>query len=379
MTPPAWRAAAEGLRAILVPPEMAQLSAEGRARLLRMTFRSVRYSISTIPGLSVPLVLFAMYRGGTAWPLLWTAFYLGLTALVWWLWRRFVQDEARLTPADLLAKWRPPLDRLALLHGLGVGSAVLLTLALPSYEFAVLLHMVLVGITAACVTHQTALLGVFLRYLLASWGLILLHVTRSFPEPWPYRLVLGLLFVLGLYRHTVAAHRFVFEQLRLEEHSQELSRHLGAAKEAAEVALQDRNRFLSTASHDLRQPLHAMGMLVAALQARIFAPGYRAARAATTTWAMASAWPWSRKRRRCWAWATACARGWAAARASGCACGPPRRRPHAPWPGRRRQARRVMGSPRPLAGVGWWSKTSRRCWRPGARCCKAGALRRAAS
>ena len=251
MTPPAWRAAAEGLRAILVPPEMAQLSAEGRARLLRMTLRSVGYSISTIPGLSVPLVLFAMYRGGTAWPLLWTAFYLGLTALVWWLWRRFVQDEARLTPADLLAKWRPPLDRPALLHGLGVGSAVLLTLALPF----------------------------FLRFLLASWGLILLHVTRSFPEPWPYWLVLGLLFVLGLYRHAVAAHRFVFEQLRLEEHSQELSRHLGAAKEAAEAALHDRNRFLSTASHDLRQPVHAMGMLVAALQARIFAPGYRTARA----------------------------------------------------------------------------------------------------
>lgn len=32
MTPPAWRTAADGLRAILVPPEMAQLSAEGRAR-----------------------------------------------------------------------------------------------------------------------------------------------------------------------------------------------------------------------------------------------------------------------------------------------------------------------------------------------------------
>ena len=45
---------------------MAQLSAEGRARLLRMTFRSVRYSISTIPGLSVPLVLFALYlQAGT--------------------------------------------------------------------------------------------------------------------------------------------------------------------------------------------------------------------------------------------------------------------------------------------------------------------------
>lgn len=66
MTPPAWRAAAEGLRAILAPPVMAQLSAEGRARLLRMTFRSVRYSISTIPGLSVPLVLFALYlQAGT--------------------------------------------------------------------------------------------------------------------------------------------------------------------------------------------------------------------------------------------------------------------------------------------------------------------------
>ncbi|MET0507574.1 MAG: histidine kinase dimerization/phospho-acceptor domain-containing protein [Burkholderiaceae bacterium] len=43
--------------------------------------------------------------------------------------------------------------------------------------------------------------------------------------------------------------------------------------EAAQRALAERSRFLATASHDLRQPIHAIGLFAAALRAEL--PGGR--------------------------------------------------------------------------------------------------------
>ena len=53
-----------------------------------------------------------------------------------------------------------------------------------------------------------------------------------------------------------------------EERSQQLIAQLKVAREDAEAALQEKNLFLSTASHDLRQPIHAMSMLVEAIAQR---------------------------------------------------------------------------------------------------------------
>ncbi|MDQ3272853.1 MAG: hybrid sensor histidine kinase/response regulator, partial [Pseudomonadota bacterium] len=58
------------------------------------------------------------------------------------------------------------------------------------------------------------------------------------------------------------------EQVQLKEHSELLAEQFRSAKEQAEVALQEKNLFLTTASHDLRQPIHAMSMLVEAIALR---------------------------------------------------------------------------------------------------------------
>ncbi len=47
------------------------------------------------------------------------------------------------------------------------------------------------------------------------------------------------------------------------------------AREAAESAALSRARFLASASHDLRQPLHALGLLVGALSEKIYYPEVR--------------------------------------------------------------------------------------------------------
>lgn len=58
-------------------------------------------------------------------------------------------------------------------------------------------------------------------------------------------------------------------QLRIDEAIQALRK----KKEAAERASQDKSHFLAVASHDLRQPLHALGLYVAELQRKVLGTG----------------------------------------------------------------------------------------------------------
>src|SRR5690606_24258100 len=54
----------------------------------------------------------------------------------------------------------------------------------------------------------------------------------------------------------------------LEQRIHEATANLAAKKDMAERAHQAKSRFFAAASHDLRQPLHALSLFVAALKAR---------------------------------------------------------------------------------------------------------------
>lgn len=65
-----------------------------------------------------------------------------------------------------------------------------------------------------------------------------------------------------MYYYSLASHKFFLQLVWLEEEGARLAERYKAAKEEAEAALNAKNQFLTTASHDLRQPVHAMGFLV---------------------------------------------------------------------------------------------------------------------
>jgi CheY-like chemotaxis protein len=71
-----------------------------------------------------------------------------------------------------------------------------------------------------------------------------------------------------MYRHARNTHRFYVHQVWLEERSAELAEQYKQAKDALETTLQAKNQFLTTASHDLRQPVHAVGMMIEAVSQR---------------------------------------------------------------------------------------------------------------
>jgi signal transduction histidine kinase/CheY-like chemotaxis protein len=80
---------------------------------------------------------------------------------------------------------------------------------------------------------------------------------------------LAILFPIYIVAFAILGRRIntnLVEILRLRFENQDLARELRLQKEAAEQANIAKSSFLAAASHDLRQPVHALGLLVGALQ-----------------------------------------------------------------------------------------------------------------
>jgi signal transduction histidine kinase len=85
----------------------------------------------------------------------------------------------------------------------------------------------------------------------------------------PFDHALAILFPLYIVAFAVLGRRInanLIEILRLRFENEDLARALRIQKEAAEQANIAKSSFLAAASHDLRQPVHALGLLVGALQ-----------------------------------------------------------------------------------------------------------------
>ncbi|WP_294536988.1 hybrid sensor histidine kinase/response regulator [uncultured Rhodoblastus sp.] len=173
----------------------------------------------------------------------------------------------RAAPAD--AAWRPwALGFVAFSGAEGamwaLASAALTT---PGQVDQQLLVLVVAGSVAA------GALAVFGTYLPAFYALL-------FPFAVPYAIAaaaggrpfdhsLAILFPIYIVAFAVLGRKIsanLVETLRLRFENEDLARELRIQKEAAEQANIAKSSFLAAASHDLRQPVHALSLLVGALQ-----------------------------------------------------------------------------------------------------------------
>jgi signal transduction histidine kinase len=183
--------------------------------------------------------------------------------------RRTLLRELKEMPAQaLLDKWVPISQNVALVGGLMTSAPIFITLGKADFEFMILVYVCICGLTATASTYLTPVFGAFVRFFIGAWLSAVAAVVWAFPQHWYFLLPVTLLYSFIIFRHAQATHRFVVDQARLEERSAYLAEQYKLAKEEAEQALKAKTQFLTTASHDLRQPVHAMGMLIEAMQQR---------------------------------------------------------------------------------------------------------------
>jgi signal transduction histidine kinase len=186
-----------------------------------------------------------------------------------WVIARFIQWRAfnRINPAPRdMQPWRWMGIGGSALAGLiwGVGAVVLYVPNGLAYQL--FLVMGLVGMGAGCVYASASVMPSFFAYFYPS---MLLPAVLFLREHDSLHVITGVLMLVYLSLMTPFAlrvYRLIDESIKLRFENLGLIGELRNQKDAAEDANIAKSRFLAAASHDLRQPLHALGLFVQALQ-----------------------------------------------------------------------------------------------------------------
>jgi signal transduction histidine kinase/ActR/RegA family two-component response regulator len=148
----------------------------------------------------------------------------------------------------------------------GLGAVVLM----PPDRFD--LQLVVLVVNLALASGAVSAFGAYLPIFLANFVPMILPpvlwmATRGDPPHYALT-VLGLLWVAVIAALARQYGGNIVESLRLRFENLDLVEDLRRQKEAAEQANIAKSRFLASASHDLRQPVHALGLFVGALRLR---------------------------------------------------------------------------------------------------------------
>ncbi|KNC10078.1 histidine kinase [Klebsiella sp. RIT-PI-d] len=242
------------------------ISAHAQIRMLDNTFIRLVFSFTAVPFVGIPFAIWIYLLGHTLKPIIsWIIVYL-LCAVAIRIWHRRYQRAVKESNEDrVLRRWLPRVNNVAFVHGIGISSLYLITPQIHNFDFFLLLNISIAAIVAANATHLTPVISTFTRFFFASWGVLSLGILWRLDDMMAIVLMLNLLYGFAIYRHALTSHAFFIQQALLEEKSSRLAEQFRQAKEEAEQALLDKNQFLTTASHDLRQPVHAMGFLIEAI------------------------------------------------------------------------------------------------------------------
>ncbi|NLD70893.1 MAG: response regulator [Limnobacter sp.] len=197
--------------------------------------------------------------------------WLAIVVVVVMLRRRVLERLPRLDRPDERGRLRIAVA-VTLANGVAQGLSLFAFPLLPELERS--LHtLVLLGLCAGSVATTAGYRPLFVAYLLPTagaltlaWAVLPSLVGASWLEAAMSGLILMFcLVLLGLARDAWAAFSESFA-IRLEQVA--LNRQLREALDDAEAASRAKTRFLASASHDLRQPLHTLSLFGAALEMR---------------------------------------------------------------------------------------------------------------
>ena len=208
--------------------------------------------------------------------------WLGLAAVMWMLrlahYLRFVNQR----DADdaTLQQWRGSWRALVLAQGSMWGLAAWLFWGLGTPYHQLSLILIVYSYCLGSVQLLATQWRIFLVFISLVLAPLILRIATDSGQPWHVQLalILALLFAITVLMgrtygsalgHAISLKARTDElaaQLRVETHEAE------EARRVAESANRAKTQFFAAASHDLRQPLHAMGLFAEALRQRSHDP-----------------------------------------------------------------------------------------------------------
>lgn len=247
--------------------ELRELTISDQCKLLGQTINRINNSIRTMPLVAILITTMVYMRNEDYYIVFaWGSLYVLAHILMKKEAARFFSSRGKLDQASLDA-WVRKTRWIAFGHGAGLTLGMYAVKGV-SYDVRLLLLAAITAIISESAIHLTTRIDIFLRQFSMSWCAITLSIPILFPSTWPYVMLLCVIFINTIYRYSVIAYAFYREQISNKQESELLAKKYKSAKEQAETALQQKNLFLATASHDLRQPAHAINLLASSVEHR---------------------------------------------------------------------------------------------------------------
>lgn len=227
--------------------------------------------VAAVGAFLLPASIALGYRANLPVPTLylWLAWmfltFLVAVAIRWIAWK--VQRQNRLDAA-FARRWRQWYLYQSIMVGIGWGNIGVLYVPNEIAQNAVLM-VVFLGLIAAA-TNSAASHHLKLAVVGISTAVIfqLLHLQQGFGERALAMQAMLVLYLVVLLNGGRNIHRAVLESIRLRVENEVMLQLKIQEAERADQANRDKSLFLAAASHDLRQPVHALLLLVAALRQR---------------------------------------------------------------------------------------------------------------
>jgi signal transduction histidine kinase/ActR/RegA family two-component response regulator len=157
---------------------------------------------------------------------------------------------------------------LQLIIGVTWALAAWLFIGRQDFTLAVLLIFVYMGIGAGGMTHFSQHPKSIAAFTIPSMALALASIWQA----QPIFIFLGLISLVFWYLNLQFGrqqNQQMIRALRMRYEKEELARQLSVQMNFVEQASKEKTRFFASASHDLRQPLHSLGLFGAALVSRL--------------------------------------------------------------------------------------------------------------
>jgi signal transduction histidine kinase len=237
----------------------------------RLLHEQVRLLARNVPALVVGTLMLAVGAAAlllmndqpSRWVMYWLGAMVMLCAVRWFGARRYERARPEQAEAPAWARWFVLASFAA---GLLWGSLTALFFS-PDDPHT---QAVVVMILAAIVASATQSLGpYFPAHLAFGVPALVPFALRSMFSGDTRTMTLGVLALVFLVMAELFARRIALaieDALRLRFENETLVAELSQARDAAESASKAKTRFLASASHDLRQPIHAMSMFVPAIK-----------------------------------------------------------------------------------------------------------------
>lgn len=197
------------------------------------------------------------------WLLAWSCVYvtfIALRTLSTWLYHRDPQHHA----LGRIERWRAAVAVSASVHGLALGSMAVFALpVLPMTLQFTLMVLVILLCASAALYVAPMLVPLNLLVLLALGPYVVMwfgFIDTQLPIAWGLVGIMLVFVYLNTYHHRVLEHNF-----RLIIAGEAMARELREKNQLLERSYTSRTQLIATVSHDLRQPVHTMGLLVAGL------------------------------------------------------------------------------------------------------------------